>query len=541
MRFLKRGLFLVLSLLFFSFWGPGYVDAAPAESAKQILINRVKNSDINYLDITKGSTGSYNIKIKELSGPLVMFNNELRELNGASFKADFSINPSAKKLGVGLNAAFRENPLAGAVYIEGNRLILTKSLLAMGGLFGNVAGVANVEEIKDFLYYPDPGLGVMWESFSKNDTNAVMQCYRDLLVFIVEAVPDKYFSSSPDAVSFTLDRQGAEEFLLSLLKKIQDERERFASLLARLMNALNPTQDIETLKKMIVTEIEDSVKEGTYPQKSEDLKEFLSVVGIEKLSYHTSRKSTGVGKLEMVTGFSDKEAGLEGRLSFSSTISGSRDNYSGSYSIELAGGDSQYSVSGRWTGVYSGKESLFSQNDTIDFTITDAKGAGSLFKLELQLDAEVEEDKNAAVSIPVLTEYNSTNMKEHAAKYNANPSLIKVFVDNTPLTFDVPPYVKDGRTMVPIRNLAEAMGCEVRWTHPNRIDIVRGDKKISMYVGERKYAANNVEKLLDVPPVTINGRNMVPLRFIAEELGCRVEFDSSTNTVYVYTDGQQAA
>jgi len=106
------------------------------------------------------------------------------------------------------------------------------------------------------------------------------------------------------------------------------------------------------------------------------------------------------------------------------------------------------------------------------------------------------------------------------------------------MTFDVPPYIKGGRrVMVPVRNLAESLGCEVAWQDPNEVRINRDNVSIVMYVDKRLYLVNGVKKILDVPPVQANGRILVPLRFMAQELGCRVSYDDSSKTVYIYSPG----
>jgi len=111
-----------------------------------------------------------------------------------------------------------------------------------------------------------------------------------------------------------------------------------------------------------------------------------------------------------------------------------------------------------------------------------------------------------------------------------------IFVDGNRVIFDVDPFIQNGRTMVPLRKLTETLGCKVEWVEPDQINISRGDTFIKMYVNKQTYEVNGVEKLLDFPPfVTDSGRTIVPLRFVAEELGCTVDYDETANSVHVFT------
>ncbi|MCD5406729.1 MAG: copper amine oxidase N-terminal domain-containing protein [Desulfotomaculum sp.] len=63
--------------------------------------------------------------------------------------------------------------------------------------------------------------------------------------------------------------------------------------------------------------------------------------------------------------------------------------------------------------------------------------------------------------------------------------------------------------------------------------ITKDDIVISMDIGSEVYFINGVEKTLDVPPYVKDGRTMVPLRMIAEALGAKVEFDAEMELVFI--------
>lgn len=96
------------------------------------------------------------------------------------------------------------------------------------------------------------------------------------------------------------------------------------------------------------------------------------------------------------------------------------------------------------------------------------------------------------------------------------------------------PIIINGRTMVPIRAIIEAMGGTVGWNDSERkISIVHGAININLWLDKKEALINNSTMLLDVEPVSINGRTMVPLRFVIENLNCEVKWDDSTKNVII--------
>lgn len=93
----------------------------------------------------------------------------------------------------------------------------------------------------------------------------------------------------------------------------------------------------------------------------------------------------------------------------------------------------------------------------------------------------------------------------------------------------VMPYIdSSGRTMVPVRFLAESLGATVGWDGAKRqISIALDNKKIVMTVGSKAYTINGSSKTMDTVPVINKGwdRTMVPMRFVAESLGMDVKWD----------------
>ena len=91
---------------------------------------------------------------------------------------------------------------------------------------------------------------------------------------------------------------------------------------------------------------------------------------------------------------------------------------------------------------------------------------------------------------------------------------------------DQQPFVKDGRTLIPIRAVSETIGWKVEW-NDGTVTISSGSNTLVLVINSTTYWVNGQAKTLDVPAQVINGRTMVPVRFIAESFGYTVTYDGS--------------
>ncbi len=87
-------------------------------------------------------------------------------------------------------------------------------------------------------------------------------------------------------------------------------------------------------------------------------------------------------------------------------------------------------------------------------------------------------------------------------------------------------FIQGGRTFVPLRFVSEALGGEVDWNNENQTAIVkRNSKNITMKIGSDRPIVDGEIKTIDSPSQLVNGRTMVPLRFVSEALGARVSWE----------------
>ncbi len=106
---------------------------------------------------------------------------------------------------------------------------------------------------------------------------------------------------------------------------------------------------------------------------------------------------------------------------------------------------------------------------------------------------------------------------------------VEIFVNGNLVNFpdQQPIIMKPGRTMVPIRAIAELLGCKVAWNSEfNCAVITRNSLVMYLFPGKTTYLFNGQYYDMDVAPTVIRGRTMVPLRFVAEAFGFKVSFQS---------------
>jgi hypothetical protein len=107
-----------------------------------------------------------------------------------------------------------------------------------------------------------------------------------------------------------------------------------------------------------------------------------------------------------------------------------------------------------------------------------------------------------------------------------------VTLDDKILTFEVPPIEENGRTLVPLRAIFEALGATVTWDEiTNTVTAVKGNTTVILQIGSTTATINGQFKKLDVPAKTVNGRTLAPLRFVGEAFGGTVMWYPDTELI----------
>lgn len=111
---------------------------------------------------------------------------------------------------------------------------------------------------------------------------------------------------------------------------------------------------------------------------------------------------------------------------------------------------------------------------------------------------------------------------------------ISLVINNKKVECEVPPVISNDRTLVPVRVLFEHYNAKVSWNGELRqVMVISGTTVMIFNIDSKIVYLNGAAYTLDAPPVIINDRTLVPVRFISEKLGYIVGWDSATRTVSV--------
>ncbi|NLO89491.1 MAG: copper amine oxidase N-terminal domain-containing protein [Clostridia bacterium] len=110
------------------------------------------------------------------------------------------------------------------------------------------------------------------------------------------------------------------------------------------------------------------------------------------------------------------------------------------------------------------------------------------------------------------------------------------------IKMDATPFIQNGRTFVPIRYLGNALGVTnkyIFWNSPKVTFKEPGLPVVELSVGSKVIKSNGVSKTMDVAPVLKSGRTYLPARFVAEALGYEVAWDPQNKVVVCWPKGEE--
>ncbi|HEY5000420.1 MAG TPA: copper amine oxidase N-terminal domain-containing protein, partial [Candidatus Cryosericum sp.] len=111
--------------------------------------------------------------------------------------------------------------------------------------------------------------------------------------------------------------------------------------------------------------------------------------------------------------------------------------------------------------------------------------------------------------------------------------------DGKTVLIDVSPQVVQGRTLLPIKWVAEPLGASVAWDAAERkVTVVLGTTTVELWIGKSTARVNGTTVAIDsqnagVVPLIVSGRTMLPVRFVAEQLGAQVDYDAVDRKVTI--------
>ena len=111
---------------------------------------------------------------------------------------------------------------------------------------------------------------------------------------------------------------------------------------------------------------------------------------------------------------------------------------------------------------------------------------------------------------------------------------VKVILDGELVEFDVPAQIINGRTMVPVRKIFEELGMTVVWdSEVQKVTAYKKGVLVELTIDDTTVYRNSIEHTIEVPAQIVDGRTLVPARVVSEYAGAEVSWDGNTRTVYI--------
>ncbi|WP_433946691.1 copper amine oxidase N-terminal domain-containing protein [Paenibacillus sp. SN-8-1] len=122
--------------------------------------------------------------------------------------------------------------------------------------------------------------------------------------------------------------------------------------------------------------------------------------------------------------------------------------------------------------------------------------------------------------------------------FDSKEKSLRIIVNDKEIIFrDAKPfYDKNGRVQVPLRFVSEAIGAKVQWDVITRkVTVTLGGDKIELGIGKKSYTLNGQQFKMNTSSIVNHGTTFVPIRFVGQALGALVTFDTMRNTIHIDT------
>lgn len=522
----KKAILHVMLALALCFTTAIAVEAAQP-TAKDMLIENIENFNLGInKDYYEKSQDETTVNITRFDGNLVK---EVGYIKGTSIDLLSQLDVANNAIKINYSTNIQGNDYNGDIYLKDDKVILTKDFFDMLKAFGLDAFKDNpalLEQSNEYLYLSDEQLKTVWEQMVSYQNQQLPEEYKELLLFLVEAIPDQCFSQSTDKLTLQLEQNEVEEFIFNLLTKVKAEKERAADIIVSL-NTYNFEQmgiTPEQMRKDIISGID-----GIPAIPREQIKLISSFVQVNDFTYEASLAPGGPKNFNIDLGFKVPDGSVDGQFVISVNSIGTEDNLEGSYNMSInfnAQNGPQFNCTLDCLYNY-GAEAAFADT-AVQVAVKDNTTGEVMLDFGATAKSTTKVDHSLVVNAPVLSDANSTDITslipEPAQERPVLPPVdgetgLTIIVNGNSLATGVPPTVKDnGQTIVvPARAVLEAMGHEVKWIKPDEMQVTAVDKIFSVFINETGYQVNGVEKTLSIAPYLEAGNTMIPMNLIADE------------------------
>lgn len=179
------------------------------------------------------------------------------------------------------------------------------------------------------------------------------------------------------------------------------------------------------------------------------------------------------------------------------------------------------------------QQTSYPAGSTVTFTARPAAGwefagwGGSVSGMANPLSLTMNENKSVLATFQKTVDPNQHVITLSVGSMTAH-------LDGQALKLDTPPVIVSGRTLVPLRPIIEGLGGSVTWVPETRsVEVDFNGATLLLQIGNRTAVVNGEAVAMDVPATIMNGRTMLPIRFVSEHLGADVAWEELTRTVTI--------
>ena len=170
---------------------------------------------------------------------------------------------------------------------------------------------------------------------------------------------------------------------------------------------------------------------------------------------------------------------------------------------------------------YNDKTTLYFSNDGVYFINVEPKDMIAKVCMN-SVDNWTMHILNGKIYINDTLKINEADIEKELSELKQN-TVAYVVLNDSILSFDQPPVIEEGRTLVPMRFLFEQMGANVEWNEETKsARATLNNKAVTFSIDDNEAEVDSQPVTMDVPARLINGKTMVPLRFLSEEMGYNV-------------------
>ncbi|HWP97228.1 MAG TPA: stalk domain-containing protein [Syntrophomonadaceae bacterium] len=141
----------------------------------------------------------------------------------------------------------------------------------------------------------------------------------------------------------------------------------------------------------------------------------------------------------------------------------------------------------------------------------------------------------STISNSNIASNNQVNQTTSVSNATTVTQYVNVLVNGQSLQSDVKPFINaDGRTMLPVRAIAEALGAQVQWDEATQTaTLTLGAKTVKIPIGQNSILVDGQPTSMDTIAAIKDGRTLLPVRSVGEALGAQIGWDESTQTVSI--------